>query len=130
MGVPQARERIFFIARRKDLNLPRLQPQFEENPICFGAIVDKNSTSHKKLRPSILQRRPYVEYGDQSLKFADAKFRRLETYNAFFSSHILYDHSVPGTLTAAGTTVYYNEQRNLNDLEYKRMSSFPLDFDF
>lgn len=130
MGVPQARERIFFIARRKDLELPDLVLNFNEPPVYFGEIVDRNSTSHPHLRPSIVERRPYVESGDQNLKFADAKYRNLNTYNAFFSTYILYDNIVAPTLTSSGTAVYYNEVRNLNDTEYIRMSSFPKDFDF
>lgn len=130
MGVPQARERIFFIARKKELNLPDLTLSFNEPPVYFGAVVDKNSTTHKPLWKSIELRRPFVEYGDQNLKFADAKFRNLKTFNAFFSTYILYDNIVAPTLTSSGTNVYYNEVRNLNDTEYVRISSFPVDFDF
>lgn len=101
MGVPQARERIFFIARRKDLELPDLQLDFKESPVYFGEIVDRNSTSHAHLRPSIVERRPYVAFGDQNLKFADAKYRNLNTYNAFFSTYILYDNIVAPTLTSS-----------------------------
>lgn len=104
--------------------------EFNEPAILFGQIVDKNSTSHKPLRESIRIRRPFVAYGDQSLKFADTKYRNLKTCNAFFSTYILYDKDVAPTLTSGGTCLYYNEARNLNDIEYRRMSSFPTDFDF
>ena len=130
MGVPQARERIFFIARRKDLSLPNLTLNFNEKPIYFGSIADKGSTTHKSLWPSISVRWPYVDKGDQCLKFADAKYRNKTTYNAFFSTSILYDDVVAPTLTSSGTAVYYDEARNLNDTEYVRMSSFPTDYNF
>lgn len=130
MSVPQARERIFFIARRKNLKFPQLILNFNEPPIYFKTIVDKNSTTHKPLWQSIIKRRPFVEYGDQNLKFADTKYRNLNTFNAFFSTYILYDHIVAPTLTAGGSNVYYNEVRNLNNTEYIRISSFPSDFDF
>lgn len=100
MGVPQARERIFFIARKKELNWPALIMGFNESPIPFGQIADRGSTSHKPLWESIKLRRPYVQYGDQNLKFADAKFRNLVTFNAFFSTYILYDHTIAPTLTS------------------------------
>ncbi|MCF2221053.1 DNA cytosine methyltransferase [Chryseobacterium sp. PS-8] len=129
-GVPQARERIFFIGRKRSLELPDLVLDFAGSPVYFGEIADKGSTTHPPLRPSIQKRRPFVEYGDQNLKFADAKYRKLNTYNAFFSTYILYDNIVAPTLTSSGTTLYYNEARNLNDTEYLRMSSFPSDFDF
>lgn len=130
MGVPQARERVFFIARRNDLKLQNLKLEFNDKPIYFASVVDKNSTTHKPLWPSVQVRLPFVEKGDQNLKFADAKYRNKSTYNAFFSTAILYDDVVAPTLTSNGTTVYYNEKRNLNDIEYRRMSTFPVDYDF
>ncbi|MBY0244257.1 MAG: DNA cytosine methyltransferase, partial [Sphingobacteriaceae bacterium] len=130
MGVLQARERIFFIARRRDLNLPKLVLNFNEQPIYFHQIVDTNSTTHKSLWPSIKVRWQYIEVGDQNMKFADARYRNLSTCNAFFSTNIVYDNSVHGTLTSSGTSVYYSEKRNLNDTEYTRMSSFPSDYNF
>lgn len=130
MGVPQARERIFFIARRKDLKYPELKLEFNDKPVYFGAVVDKGSTTHMPLWPSIQVRWPYIEKGDQNLKFADAKYRNKTTYNAFFSTSILYDDVVANTLTSNGTTVYYDEKRNLNDTEYRRISTFPVDYDF
>jgi DNA (cytosine-5)-methyltransferase 1 len=130
MGVPQARERIFFIARRHDLCYQPLILDFNESPITFGTIVDRFSTTHKPLWPSIQKRWPYIEKGDENLKFADAKYRNINTYNAFFSTYIIYDNTVHGALTSSGTSVYFDEVRNLNDIEYRRMSSFPEDYNF
>lgn len=42
MGVPQTRERTFFIARRKNLNFPKISFNFNENPIKYGKFKDKN----------------------------------------------------------------------------------------
>lgn len=130
MGVPQARERVFFIARRKDLALADLTLEFNSPAIVFWEIVQKKPKDYKSLRESIKRRRPFVEYGDQNLKFADARYRKLNTCNAFFSTNILYNHTVAPTLTSNGTTLYYNQVRNLTPTEYIRMSSFPLDYDF
>lgn len=132
MGVPQARERIFFIARRKDLKLQSLKLDFNCKPIPFGEIADKGckSGASKELWPSIQVRLPFVEYGDQNLKFADARYRNLDTYNAFFSTLLLYDHEVPGTIVSQGATVYYEEKRSPNTTEFRRMQSFPEDYDF
>ena len=60
MGVPQSRERVFYIARRKDLNLPRLHLYFAEEPVRFGQIADKGSNSHRPLWKSLLDRIPFV----------------------------------------------------------------------
>lgn len=44
MGVPQKRERVFFICSRKELSLPKLKLSFNEPSIAYGVIceADKN----------------------------------------------------------------------------------------
>ena len=49
---------------------------------------------------------------------------------AFFSTQILYDDRVAPTLTSSGESIYWHEKRNINDTEYRRISTFPSDFDF
>ena len=58
------------------------------------------------------------------------RYRNLKTINAFFSTQILYDDRVAPTLTSSGDSIYWHEKRNVNDTEYRRMSTFPSDFDF
>ena len=38
MGVPQKRERVFFVAHRKDLPYPKLKMDFSSKPIPFSAV--------------------------------------------------------------------------------------------
>ena len=40
MGVPQRRERVFFISSREDLNLPRITLEFNEKPIKYAEIKE------------------------------------------------------------------------------------------
>lgn len=130
MGVPQARQRVFFIARKRSLGWGNLKLKFDCEPIKFNKILEKGAQGVKKLWPSIEVRWPYIEEGDQNLKFADAKYRGLSTYNAFFSTNILYGNEVAPTLTSSGTSLYYHEKRNVSDKEYVRMSTFPIDYNF
>ena len=70
MGVPQRRERVFFIALRKDLaepyleqacffeQKPRLELEFREREIVFGEIMDKNGDQLIKLSPCYI---PYLK---------------------------------------------------------------------
>ena len=41
MGVPQERQRVFFIGRRRDLNLPKINLAFSEPPVTFGEVRSK-----------------------------------------------------------------------------------------
>src|SRR5690606_16564580 len=52
MGVPQARERVFFICCRRDLNMPKLEIQFNEKPITFAEVNEGFVTNFKALMPS------------------------------------------------------------------------------
>lgn len=40
MGIPQKRERVFFISTREDLNFPKLHLEFNEKLITYGEIKD------------------------------------------------------------------------------------------
>ena len=42
MGVPQRRERTFFVAKRKDLKMPRLNLDFKEEPISLRSVDSGN----------------------------------------------------------------------------------------
>lgn len=42
MGVPQARQRVFFIAHRRDLKLPKLKLNFNEKTIKYSDFKDSN----------------------------------------------------------------------------------------
>ena len=43
MGVPQKRERVFFICQRNDLNLPKLNLEFSEEAIVYKQYQEQNN---------------------------------------------------------------------------------------
>jgi len=47
MGVPQKRERVFFIATNQDY--PKFKLEFNEKPIVFGEIDEGNVESENKI---------------------------------------------------------------------------------
>lgn len=54
MGVPQARQRVFFVSRRDDLELDPIRLRFNEKPITFGDVTEWLSESdHKNCMPEI-----------------------------------------------------------------------------
>lgn len=62
MGVPQRRERVFFIASRKDLDFPKLELKFNEKPIVFGEFGNFEKHTREKSKD---------RYGDVILKFKE-----------------------------------------------------------
>lgn len=138
MGVPQRRERVFFIALRKDLAkpfliakdlftvVPSMSLDFKEAPIEFWNIADyqgKEVTGRK-----IRQLWENKKYGDCDLSDAS---KRLYNKDSFFSRKIVYLDKVCGTLVANDTDlIHYEKPYYLSKNEACKMSSFPLDYDF
>lgn len=98
--------------------------------LLSGEIAEKGSTTHKPFIKSIEARMPFVKEGEVNFRYADARYRNLKTYNAFFSTQILYNDRVALTLVSSRASVYWHEKRNINDTECCRISTFPADFDF
>lgn len=137
MGVPQNRERVFFICFRKDLAEPflgniglferkvKFNLQFNEKPILFKEI--KTNDTDRKLSGKILQMWEKKKYGDIDLSFP---YMREENKCALFSNNFIYDEKVANALTANDPNVLFSEPRYRNKTEIILCSSFPLDYNF
>jgi len=91
MGVPQKRERVFFIALRKDLSnqfmesidffntQPKIEMKFKEKEICFNEF--DSGKLGKSLYPSILEHWENVKPGESVCNY----LRRLGHKEKFFS---------------------------------------------
>jgi len=140
MGVPQRRERVFFICLRKDLakpflrqmtlfdTLPYIEMEFKENPIIFSEFKENNNSDYKLsgLYKSLWEKR---ENGDAS--FANINERERGKENTGFGTNFLYTHKVCGTLTTKKDCYcLYDEPRYTSDFESKCIGSFPQDYNF
>lgn len=127
MGVPQKRERVFFICTRKDLNLPKIELSFNEKPVTFGEIRTNENTrpvtapSYRK----VWDAREWGEYG-----CAQTNKRVFNRPNSFFDLSYIYDNKVLNTITAHDHNILFDEPRYLNITELCLAGSFPLDYDF
>lgn len=124
MGVPQRRERTFFIASREDR--PPLKFRFNEKPIVFGEIVD-NTQPVKPLSQLDEQLWPYVQSTDKRLDAASIRYDGRERY--FGRNLCAYDRML-ATVVSQSTYISYENKRYLNPVEFRRASTFPADFDF
>jgi len=126
MGVPQKRERVFFIARRKDLKLPKINLAFNQPPILFkdiktsdGIVPDLTDFEKSLLASS--------NPSDRSL--ADVNLRT-RGKNIGFTMSIIRDDQVPSTVTSGSSIYSFSDKRNLSTVELIRIQSFPRDYNF
>ena len=139
MGVPQRRERVFFICLRKDLaepflyqkdmftEMPKIEMNFNEKEIIFSNIYEKKAKGYCNIPPS---------YGNMWEKRIITDFcmsetsKRTENADKFFSVKYIHKHKALNTITAGEKNLLYDEKRGLSELELKRGGSYPLDYNF
>ena len=127
MGVPQARERVFFISN--NIKAPKLSLAFNEPPIPFSKI--KSKTPGRRIKPDsvIEQLWSNKKYGDRNLSEA---CKRLRGKDSFFNHGLLYDDKVVPTITAQGRKDHtrFDMPNYISDEEIILAQTFPQDFDF
>lgn len=126
MGVPQKRERAFFIARRKDLDFPKLKMDFRDPIVPFGDVreehgreLSKNSMYHQLIK--------YRIPSDRDL--ADVN-KRVTGKTSGFTCGINYDNEVSFTITSGGDTIRDCDGLLLTDRDIINCQTFPQDYDF
>lgn len=138
MGVPQRRERVFFVCLRKDLATPFLrsislfeeQPfldlSFNEKPILFGDVADySGSEVNSKVIRTLWENR---EYGD--IHQGVANERLYGKPSNFGQSYAYFDKICPTLTSKAGCLIHFDQPKYLGKSEVCSISSFPQDYDF
>lgn len=140
MGVPQRRERVFFICLRKDLaepflyqkdmftQLPKLNLLFNEPKILFKEIYQKGvcDTNHKE--GSVLM--DYWEKREPQDKVMGDIVKRIDNRLSMFSVYLIKQNEVPPIFVRQDRSLLYDEFRSLNKFESCKISSFPIDYNF
>lgn len=124
MGVPQKRERVFFIASKKELNLPKLVMEFNEPPIPFGKIRSPKGNEPTEHAKAVLR---YYKKGDDCM--ADIN-QRISGKTSGFTSMILDDEKVSNTVTSTATDYRAFDKMECSDEDYTKRQSFPLDYNY
>ena len=126
MGVPQKRERIFFIGHKKELKLPKLKMQFNEKAIWFGEIKTKDN--QYPLNETMKR------YWDKRIKtdidISNIAGRLDNRPNSFFNHKFLKDNEVANTITRGDLCTLYSDPRYRNNEELCLCGTYPLDYDF
>lgn len=133
MGVPQKRERVFFIALRKDLatpflyqkdmftQAPRLDLKFKEPGIKFREISDEEDKNVDL--PKVAGELWYKCKPGESLSSVP------ESNGNFFNDIRVSKNNVLPTLASQNKVYHSDIPRRLNNKEYLLGTTFPLDFD-
>lgn len=129
MGVPQARERVFFLARRKDLGFPPIRLEFNERFIGIGEacswVKDEPGKPARMLTDYMRQWWDKTSPGQS--------FSKVVPGGSCFSTHKQDPRKPCTTLCAShggGKPTHWSEPRYFTDWEVRMVQSFPDDYDF
>ena len=126
MGVPQRRERTFFIARRKDLKLPKMVLNFSEKPIKYKEFKDENF-KHLDKSTQIYRYWCLRKPSDTSLKNA---IMRETGRSKRFNEKYVHDNKVCGTMLAKGTFLRFDIPGRISDKDIVTIQTFPQNYNF
>ncbi len=138
MGVPQRRERVFFVALRKDLaapflyqvdmftQAPKLELTFKESPIPFSEIFSEGK--RKQISEALI---PAYEYciKEETPDFGQY-FERVINKRKYFNTRLIFKNNVCDTIKSDCTHVIEGERGYINETELKLAGSYPLDYNF
>jgi DNA (cytosine-5)-methyltransferase 1 len=121
MGVPQARERTFFIARRRDLGWGKLEMKFEEPVVSVGLAAKEIQECGSSLSDVSTQR------WLNATQTGRAKASSGNTFGFFFRAN---KNKPLATLIASGEFAHWKEKKLLSSALLARCQSFPDDYNF
>lgn len=124
MGVPQRRERVFFIGQRNDMELPKLALSFDEPLIPFGQVRTERGKPTNSHYSELLRHkcRTDRDIGDISKRVLGKK--------QGFTSQIAWDDEAAPTLTSSGHLYRACDNMPLSDGDMITCQTFPADYDF
>lgn len=125
MGVPQRRERTFFIARRKSLGLGEIKLAFNSALIPFSKI--KESGIPSDITPRMLELWRKRRSSDRN--FGDITDRELKKRTGF-TCGLQRDEEACFTITASDQNILYSEPRHYTVREVALAQTFPDDYNF
>jgi DNA (cytosine-5)-methyltransferase 1 len=132
MGVPQRRERVFFICLRKDLSskflhwkdmftqVPEIEMEFNHPEILFKEIKEKNA-----IRKNLIS--SYLKHWENALHTGRAKTEKGNTFGYFYKS---LNNLVCSTITSQGSITIEESPELLTKNEIAKIGSFPLDYNY
>lgn len=124
MGVPQKRERVFFVARRKDLGLPPLILNFQGKPLNVGESVTERKGNGKPLSDAFYRHWRNTVTG-RSFSWSHPK-------GSYFNACRLHQgRPSPTLISSSGAKLcHWSQPREMSTDEMMAIQTFPDDFNF
>lgn len=122
MGVPQKRERVFFIGHKKEFEFPRLVLRFEERAVTFGEIMDMAET---KQDLTAVQKGLWDRQKPNDKTLADVRHEA----NGF-TDNLIGGNNVCPTIISGGKYLCKDKPRWFNKSEFCQCGTYPLDYNF
>ena len=138
MGVPQRRERVFFLCLRKDIAspvlvqdglfdvTPHIKMDFSEKPILFREVADYSGDEvNSRVVRTLWENR---QYGDTNQ--GDANFRLYGKGSNFNQAYVYTDRICPTLASKKTCLIHFDMPLYLGQSEVCCISSFPQDYNF
>ncbi|MGL4695196.1 DNA cytosine methyltransferase [Enterococcus larvae] len=126
MGVPQRRERVFFICHRKDLLFSKLSLNFSEAPILYKEIEDNDG---KPLNQETETYNRWLRRRPQDRNLGDITFREVGK-DLNFNSVLLHRNRIVPTIASGSHLIKYDKPESISDGEIIKAQTFPYDYNF
>lgn len=128
MGVPQRRERVFFIATRKQFNFPKLRLEFNEKIIKYNEFKD---SEFKPLNKDTMTYERWKKRIVSDAKLSDTIKRIEKGKISCFNTQYLKDERTPATIPAGGSPpLRFDVPGYASDKDIITIQTFPQDYDF
>lgn len=126
MGVPQKRERVFFICQRKDFSNIKIRLDFKEPIIPYSKIKGEPGKRISDNDLAIWKKR---KFGDKC--FSDV-LKRTKGKEALWNTKFIYDNEVVNTITSTSGSklIEFSRPCQLSQEAIIKAGTFPLDYDF
>ncbi len=127
MGVPQKRERVFFISTREDLNFPKIKLEFNEKFITYGEFKD---SEYKMLNKDTMVYQRWLKKRKNDNSICDVVKRTEDGKISSFNTQFVKDNRIPNTLASGSLFLRFDVPASISDRDIKLIQTFPQDYNF